>query len=95
MIGCYQYFVKHSQDLNTISFDSYTGWGLARLGGAEMQVKIKVGDDYMLVDDKKVQLDQPAILQNGRVMLPLRAIGEVFDSNVDWDNVDKVATIKR
>lgn len=45
------------------------------------------------VNGKKVPLDSPAILTNGRVMVPLRFLSEVMDFEVKWYAGQKVIEI--
>ena len=37
----------------------------------------------VLVDGRTVQFDQPPILENGRTLVPVRAVSEAFGCNVD------------
>ena len=41
------------------------------------------------VDGEKVFFDQPAIIQNGRTLVPVRAIFEKLGAKVEWDDVEK------
>ena len=40
-----------------------------------------------------VPLDAPAFIKNNRTMLPLRAIAEMFDMDVEWDGDGRVVNI--
>jgi len=46
-------------------------------------------DPQMVVDGRSVLLDQPPVIISGRVMLPLRAVGEAMDLTVHWDAAAK------
>ena len=50
-----------------------------------ISIKIPIGQKYLLVDDKQVEIDVPAQLINSRTMLPLRAISQALGMLVDWD----------
>lgn len=44
------------------------------------------------VDGVQLKTDQPPVMVQGRVMLPLRAIFEALDANVDWDRKNQTVT---
>jgi hypothetical protein len=51
------------------------------------------GEDMMVVDGKAVDLDVPPQLKNNRTMLPLRAIAESLDLQVQWDPKSRRITL--
>lgn len=55
---------------------------ISRLG---YTVTIKYGDDSMYKNGEKIALDAPAIMENNRIMIPVRAISEAMDYAVTWD----------
>lgn len=93
----YEYFKSHCEDMNIVGDDNYTGWGLPIMGDAEMIIKIKIGDKYMMVDDKEIELEQPAIIDksSNRTLVPLRAIIESMGAKVEWDNENRTAIITK
>ena len=95
----YDYFRRHAEDLEDAGRDDNTGYGLAKMGDVnEMtrEIKIKIGEASMSVDGRKVELDQPAIIDRstGRMLVPLRAIAEALGCVVSWDNASRTVTIK-
>ncbi|MBE5041114.1 copper amine oxidase N-terminal domain-containing protein [Ructibacterium gallinarum] len=40
-----------------------------------------------------IEMDVPAMIQNDRTYVPVRAISEAFSADVKWDNVNRTATI--
>lgn len=40
-----------------------------------------------------ITLDTPAVIQNNRVMIPLRLIGELFQAQVEWDAQHRLAVV--
>lgn len=49
----------------------------------------------IIVDGKEVMFDSPPIIEEGRTLVPLRAIFESLDAQVEWDPVDrKVSSTK-
>lgn len=47
-------------------------------------VTLKIGDNTAIVDKKKVTMDVPARIVNGRTMVPLRFVGEQLGYKVAW-----------
>jgi len=50
---------------------------------------------HIKVEDEDVVGDVPAILLNGRTMVPLRIVSEAFDANVEWDGVHYTVYINK
>ncbi len=48
-------------------------------------VKIIIGADYAYINGKKVKLDSPAFIANGRTYLPVRFVSEALGADVNWD----------
>ena len=65
-----------------IEWDNATKTVTATRG--EQTISLTVGSNTMYVGDKTVTLDTPAMIINGRTMVPTRAIAEAFASNVQW-----------
>jgi len=55
--------------------------------GALAEDEIKV-----TVDGKQLTFDQPPIMENNRVLVPMRAIFEALNSQIDWDDATKTVT---
>lgn len=55
---------------------------IARFG---YTVTIKYGDNVMYKNGEAVELEAPAIMENNRIMIPVRAIAEAMDYAVTWD----------
>ena len=58
-------------------------------------IKMTLGNEYFTINDKDITPDVPQTIVDGRFMLPLRAVGEALDYNIDWDAETKTASIKR
>lgn len=56
-------------------------------------VRLELGSDIMLIDGDKKTLDVPAKAVGGRTLLPLRAVAEALDAQVDWNGSTKTVTI--
>ncbi len=56
-------------------------------------VKVTVNANSFTLNDSSVNLDVPAQIVNGSMMLPLRAVGEATGLKVDWDNDTKTVKL--
>lgn len=57
------------------------------------KVAAVIGENELLVDDKKAELDTPAQIIGGRTLLPLRAIVEALGKKVTWEADKKIIII--
>lgn len=58
----------------------------------DLNVRLPIGSKIAIVNDEEVELDVPAMVENGRTLVPLRFIGEALGAIVDWDPA-KIITI--
>ena len=93
----FDYFKDHAEDLNIISYDEKTGWGLPIMGKVETEIVMQIGNHKITVDGKPIILDQcPVYNERGdRTLVPLRAIAEAFGATVEWDADTQTITIVR
>lgn len=70
-----------------VSYDS--GEKRVNINKDDISMTLVIGDDTIWYSDKEksgpVAIDVPAMIKNGRTMVPLRAVAELFDMNVKWD----------
>ena len=82
----YEYDKIHSTiNDNVISFDEY------QAPFADLQpeiITVKIGESMLVTDVDPVEI-------NGRVLVPMRAIFEAFESDVSWDEATRTATSVR
>ena len=58
----------------------------------ENHLLIEIGAYDMYINGEKEALDVPAIIKNGRTLVPVRAVSETFGANVEWiDDLNTVA----
>jgi hypothetical protein len=57
------------------------------------QVDLRIGENYAKVDGNTVELDAPAMMMQGRTMVPLRFISESMGAQVNWDRYDRNVAI--
>ena len=50
---------------------------------------------FLKVNDKMLYFDQPAIMENNRVLVPFRTIFEALGAEVDWDGETKTVKATR
>jgi hypothetical protein len=48
-------------------------------------ILLSIGQNHALVNGKSVALDAPAMIRNGRTMVPLRFIGEALGAGITWE----------
>ncbi len=58
-------------------------------------IRVSAGENTMYINDMPAVLDAPAVIENGRMYLPMRAVAEAlgFD-DIEFDTVTKTVTIK-
>ncbi len=63
----------------------------------EISITVRIGYDMIWYSDKEnygaILIDAPAEIKNGRTMVPLRAVAELFDMNVKWDGKKRAVYI--
>lgn len=61
----------------------------------ETKITLKIGNNNMYIngDEKVIELDAAPKIMGSRTLVPLRAVSEVFNSNVEWDNNSRTVTI--
>jgi hypothetical protein len=67
----------------TVSWDSVKKMAIAKKNGITVQVP--VGASYIIKNGKKITTDTAALIKENRVYLPIRAVLEAFDAQVEWD----------
>ena len=54
-------------------------------------LKITIGDNKLYKNGVAIELDVPAQIVNDRTLVPVRAVSEAFDCNVEW--IDETKTV--
>lgn len=57
-------------------------------------VKLTVDSNEMTVNNKTITLDSPATVVDNRTLVPVRAVSEAFDINVDWDENNSLVILR-
>ncbi len=62
--------------------------------GTDNAMRLQIGADQITrADGSSIKLDAPAVIVEGRTMVPLRAIAELSGATVDWDGETKTVLI--
>jgi hypothetical protein len=74
-----------------VTWDAQTQTVMAQ--NAQTEVRLPIGSRRAWVDGRQVELDTPALIRNGRTMVPLRFTAEALDATVDWMASTRTVTI--
>lgn len=58
-------------------------------------ISLTIESNILTENNNKVMMDVPAILMNGRTLVPARAVAEAFKCNVDWDETTQTVIITK
>lgn len=75
-----------------VSWNEKTKTATGILGGR--QVSLSAGDTTAYADGALIQLDVPAVIVNGRTLVPVRFIAESLNAKVDWHGETKTVRIE-
>lgn len=56
-------------------------------------IKLVIGQKSAFMNTVELPLDAPAMIQNGRTMVPLRFVAEAFDAKVSWEKSTRTVII--
>lgn len=89
-----EYVWDNCQDFGIPGFDSASGYGVFVLKEVEkMEVKLTVGSVKAYVDSQEITIDAPPVVNNGRILVPLRVVTDILGAEVHWDNIKKEVTV--
>ena len=69
----------------TVEWDGETQTVISYDPKSEVSIVLQIGSNKLFVNDKSVELDVAAKIVNERTMVPVRAIAEGMNCDVDWD----------
>lgn len=58
-------------------------------------IGLVIGSDEMQIHNQKIKLDTAPVIVNDRTLVPLRAVSEAFDYDVNWNEDTKTVTISK
>ena len=76
-----------------VSFAELNGKQMVYAHRAGNGLSLTIGENKMYFNEKEIVLDVPAKIKDGRTLVPLRAISEAFECEVDWDDATKAIRI--
>ncbi len=56
-------------------------------------IELTIGEKAITVNGETIEIDTAAIVENGTTLVPVRAVSESLDADVDWDAETKTVTI--
>jgi hypothetical protein len=59
-----------------------------------VSVIMQVGNKYAYVNGQQIVIDSPPFILNGRTMVPLRILSQIFNAEVSWDPIFEIVTVK-
>ena len=74
-----------------VSWDQDTQTAFLKKDG--LTVSVKLGQPYIVRNDKPIAIDCPSQLINGRILIPVRAVAEAMDLDVTWNPIYKIVYI--
>ena len=75
----------------SVSWDSSTQTATVSKDGKT--VAVQVGQNYILKNGEQEAIDSAALIKDGRVYLPIRAVLEAFGASVGWDSSSQTVTV--
>lgn len=58
-----------------------------------VKVVIPIGSEVIYIGDEKLSVDVPAYVSGDITKIPLRAVSEIFDTDIYWNGAEKSVTI--
>lgn len=71
------------------------GWLVTRAGSPSAAPSVGNKTPVVILDGKTLHFDVPPIIEEGRTLVPLRAIFEAFGASVDWNQSSKTVTAQK
>jgi hypothetical protein len=75
----------------TLGWDAEKQAVSAQKSGFELW--LPVNEQYAYVNNKILNLDAPAVINNGFTMVPVRFISESLGASVNWDSDNRIVNI--
>jgi len=75
----------------TVEWDAASSTVKASKGGTT--IELPVGRDWAIKNGTRVSLDVPAVVKDGRTLVPLRFVSEALGTRVDWDGQTRTVSI--
>lgn len=76
-----------------VQWDASTKTVRIYLSSKNIKIILQINNKISYVNDKKIILDVPPLIKDGRTFVPIRFIAESFGAEVQWDGTEKKITI--
>lgn len=77
----------------TVGWDNSTNSATVEKNG--INVRIPIGQSYIIKNGQKIPNDTAAIIKDGRTYLPIRVVLEAFGASVGWDGATQTVTVTK
>lgn len=74
-----------------VDWDNENRTAIAKKG--DIAIKVPIGEEFILKNDEKIEIDTVAVIKDNRTYLPIRPVMEAFGSEVEWDNESRAVLI--
>lgn len=74
-----------------VTYDDVTKTAIAKKDDTE--IRITIDEKVAKVNGEDKELDVPAMVLNGRTLVPVRFVGEALNAEVDWDGENEVVYV--
>jgi len=75
----------------TVDWDAVTQTATAAAGATT--VSLTIGENTATVNGVSTTLDQPAVIENNRTLVPVRFVSEALGADVSWDAASQTVTV--
>lgn len=76
-----------------VSYREADGAQLVTAFRGDKQVVLEIGKNEITVNGEEKEMDVAAKIENGRTLVPVRAVSEAMDADVSWDGETKTASV--
>jgi len=76
----------------TVSWDNENRIATAEKYG--VKVEVPIGENHIIRDGEKIEIDSAAQIKDGRTFLPIRAVLEAFGCTVGWNGESNTVTVE-
>ncbi|MCL2838657.1 MAG: WG repeat-containing protein [Oscillospiraceae bacterium] len=87
--------IRFSEGVAVVSLDGNVSLRVMGATGTQPTTPAPTQNISVTLNGTTIQFDQPPIMQDGRTLVPLRAIFEALGADVEWDGVFQMVTATR
>lgn len=84
-----------SEALSDCSVTWEQNYSRATVTADGLVLQVVAGEKFLVANGRYLYLDRPAVIRNGRLLLPIRPIARGFGATVDWDGKSYTAMVTR